>query len=87
VDLQIGLGGQSGSHRTWRRWNSNESPEFDLPSDLRNVREIWIKGNAVPHDRDVHMCVYYRDHVTQRMEFDADEEHETSQSDTDNCGC
>lgn len=87
IDLSIGLGGQESSHRAWRRWNSNDETEFDVPDDLRNVQEIWIKGVAVPKDRNVHMCVCFRDHVTQKMEFDRDEEHETSQGDSDSCAC
>jgi hypothetical protein len=87
IKLEIGLGGNSGSHRPWRTWQSNDEAEFDVPEDLRSVQEIWIKGTAIPEDRNVHMCVCFVDHVTQRMTFDADEEHETSQTDNDDCGC
>lgn len=87
IDLEVGLGGQASSHRAWRRWNSNDDREFDFPEDLRNVQEVWIRGVAVPEDRNVHMCVCFRDHVTQKMEFDRAEEHETSQTDSDSCGC
>lgn len=83
VELWIGLGGEEGSHRYWRRWNSNEPAEFDLPDDLKHVREIWIKGKADPEGRNVALDVYYNDHITQKMRFDNEEEHETSQDDDD----
>lgn len=87
VDLEIGLGGNSGSHRYWRKWHSNDPPEFDVPGDVRQVSEIWIKGSADPRDRNVHMCTYYRGDSTQKMTFDNNEEHETSQGDRDDCDC
>lgn len=87
IELEVGLGGQSGSHRKWKLWNSSDEAEFDFPDDLRSVREVWIKGIAKPEDRNVSMCVCYIDHVTQKMTFDADEEHETSQTDSDDCEC
>lgn len=87
IRLEIGLGGNAGSHRFWRDWRSNEPAEFDVPDDFRQVQEIWIKGTADPNDRNVHMCTYYKGDSTQRMTFDASEEHETSQSDRDNCDC
>lgn len=87
IYLWVGVGGNSDSHRYWKEWRSNEDSEFDFPDDLRNVAEVWIKGEANPLDRNVNMCVCYRDHVTQRMTFDDKEEHETSQDDSDNCDC
>ena len=42
------------------------------------------RGSRGPN---VHMCVCFRNHVTKKMEFDRDEEHETSQTDSDSCGC
>ena len=87
IDLEIGLGGQASSHRPWRRWNSNDEAEFDVPDEFRTVQEIFIKGTAIPEDRNVHMCVFFRDHVTQKMKFDRAEVHETSQDDSDDCGC
>ncbi len=87
IDLEVGLGGDSSSHRHWRKWTSSQPSEFDFPADLQNVQEVWIKGTADPEDRNVNMCVGYRDHITQKMTFDASEEHETSQGDSDSCDC
>lgn len=89
IELWVGLGGDDKSHRKWRDWHSNEDAEIDFPDDLIAVKEVWIKGKGVPEGRNVHMCVHYRDHVTQKMEFDGrdGEEHETSQNDSDSCAC
>jgi hypothetical protein len=87
IEIDVGLGGESATHRRFKTWNSADEAEFDLPADLINVREVFIKGVAVPRGRNVHMCVLFKDHVTQKMEFDQDEEHETSQDDSDQCGC
>ena len=87
IKIELGLGGKKDSHAHWTQWNSNDPTEFDLPDDKLNVEEIWIKGIAVPKDRNVHMCVCFRDHVAQKMTFDKEEEHEVSQTDSDTCGC
>lgn len=87
IKLWVGLGGNAGSHQDWFTWSSTDESEIDFPGGLRNVKEVWIKGEAIPEGRNVHMCVCYVDHVTQKMEFDDDEEQETSQTDKDDCAC
>ncbi len=81
IKLEIGLGGNDASHKPWTTWKSADDAEFDVPDEFKSVAEIWIKGIADPEDRNVDMEIYYKDRCTQKMEFDADEEHEISQGD------
>ncbi len=85
VKMWIGLGGQDKTHKEWMTWNSNDPSEIDLPEDIRQVKEIWFKAQAIPKDKDVYICIHYKDGAKQRMEFDDHEEHEVSQSDDDKC--
>jgi hypothetical protein len=87
IKLWLGLGGNSSTHKDWFTWKSSDPIEIDFPNEIINVKEIWIKGKAIPEDSNVSMCVCYQDHVTQKMTFDDEEEHETRQGDSDDCEC
>lgn len=86
VRLEIGFGGVESSHQGWREWRHGEPNEFAVPGKFLHANEIWIKGISL-EERDVAMCVGFNDHITQKMCFDEDEEHETSRDDNDGCGC
>jgi hypothetical protein len=87
VGLEIGFGGVGNSHRYWLDWtHANTETELALPIDLIHAKEIWIKGIS-RDERDVSMCTGFNDHITQKMTFDEDEEHETSRDDHDGCEC
>ena len=45
---------------------------------------VSIPSNLQPH---AYVCVGYRDHIVQRMEFDDHEDHEKNWNDTDDCAC
>src|SRR6185369_8075814 len=85
VRLEIGFGGLGSSHRYWRDWtHADTETELPLPLDLIYAKEIWIKGTS-HNQMDVSMCAAFNDHVTQKMTFHEDEEHETSRDDTNDC--
>lgn len=87
VHLEIGIGGLESSHRPWRDWtHAVPDSELPLPLDLVYAKEIWIKGTSF-NGEDVSMCTLFNDHVTQKMTFDEDEEHETSRDDDNPCEC
>ncbi|MFN0139633.1 MAG: hypothetical protein ACKVQW_06060 [Pyrinomonadaceae bacterium] len=87
VKFEIGFGGVESSHTNWREWRHGQPHEFSVPVQFIRAEEIWIKGTSLEEDRDVSMCVGFDDHITQKMCFDEDEEHETSRGDNDGCGC
>jgi len=43
-----------------------------------------MPGNIQPH---AYVCVGFRDHIVQRMEFDDHEDHQKNWNDTDDCAC
>jgi len=43
-----------------------------------------MSGNIQPH---AYVCVGFRDHIVQRMEFDDHEDHQKNWNDTDDCAC
>jgi len=87
IKLRIGIGGDSNSHTNWTTWTSDKDSTVPVPAKYKNVKEIWVRGEGEPSGRNVHMCVQYNGKTTQKMTFDNGEEHETSQSDNDNCDC
>jgi len=87
VRLEIGFGGVGSSHQGWREWRHGQPNEFSVPAKFLHSNEIWIKGISLEEDRNVAMCVGFNDHITQKMCFDEDEEHETSRDDNAGCDC
>lgn len=87
VRLRIGVGGDRNSHTDWTTWTTNQAEWLAVPEKYQHVREIWIRGDAQPRDRNVHMCIHYNRESKQKLTFDEGEEHEVSQGDSDDCGC
>ena len=87
VRLEIGFGGVGSSHQGWREWRHGQPTEFAVPAKFLHANEIWVKGISLEEDKNVAMCVGFNGHITQKMCFDEDEEHETSRDDNDNCDC
>ena len=73
-------------------WIKGRTPdETDLPRRFRSVPRLHIRastvsmpGNIQPH---AYVCIGFRDHIVQRMEFDNHEDHQKSWNDTDDCAC
>jgi hypothetical protein len=82
-------GGREGFNWSWIRGRTPD--ETDLPRKFRSVTRLDMRGSAAslagnlqPHG---YVCVGFRDHIVQRMEFDDHEDHQRNWSDTDDCGC
>jgi hypothetical protein len=73
-------------------WMKGRAPdEIDLPRRFRSVAKLTMRGsttstpsNIQPH---AYVCVGFRDHIVQRMEFDDHEDHDKNWNDTDDCAC
>lgn len=87
IGFDVGLGGLSSSHRFWRDWHAGESQEFDLPIDLLHAKEIWIKSWTNDEDKNVSICYFFNDHVTEVHKHDHEEEDETSRGDHEDGDC
>lgn len=85
----IFYGGRQGFSWSWIKGRTPD--EIDLPRRFRSVVRISMRGsttstpsNILPH---AYVCVGFRDHIVQRMEFDDHESHQKKSSDTDDCAC
>jgi len=65
--------------------------EIDLPHRFHSVPKLYIRGitvsmpgNIQPH---AYVCVGFRDHIVQRMEFDDHAVRQQNWNDTDDCAC
>lgn len=73
-------------------WTSGQTPnERGLPSKFKSASRLYIRGQTVataaklqPH---AYVCLGFRDHIVQRLEFDDHEDHEKNWNDTDDCAC
>jgi hypothetical protein len=82
-------GGRQGFGWSWIKGRTPD--EIDLPRRFRSVAKLTMRGsttstpgNIQPH---AYVCVGFRDHIVQRMEFDDHEDHEKNWNDTDDCAC
>jgi hypothetical protein len=82
-------GGRQGFTWSWIRGRTPD--EMDLPRRFHSVPRVYMRGstastpsNVQPH---AYVCVGFRDHIVQRMEFDDHVDHQKNWNDTDDCGC
>ena len=85
IKLWIGLGGESGTHRFWKEWEEQRSNGFSLAAETRPARQRDLDqgGKRSCAVATVSSGSRNGSRTTQRMKFDKDEEHETSQDDED----
>ena len=82
-------GGRQGFSWSWIKGRTPD--EIDLPRRFHSVARLTMRGstastpsNIQPH---AYVCVGFRDHIVQRMEFDDHEDHQKNWNDTDDCAC
>jgi hypothetical protein len=61
-------------------WMRNRTPDgIDLPHRFRSVARLSVRGSAVSNPSNLqphaYVCLGFRDHIVQRLEFDDHEEH------------
>jgi hypothetical protein len=81
ISFQIGTSKKDS--RNWRTWKSGQRVEFDVPTDLRDVAQLYLRATSNPHDKNARFCVFYKDHGVEHFEFDGDEDHKMKQDDSD----
>jgi|SRR6516165_4427750 hypothetical protein len=85
----IFYGGRQGYSWSWIKGQTSD--EIDLPHRFRSVARLTMRGStsSTPSNINPHayVCVGFRDHIVQRMEFDDHEDHERNWNDTDDCAC
>ena len=82
-------GGRQGFSWSWIKGRTRD--EIDLPHRFRSVPKLYIRGitvsmpgNIQPH---AYVCIGYRDHIVDRMEFDDHAVRQRNWNDTDDCAC
>jgi len=82
-------GGRRGYSWSWIRGRSPD--EIDLPRRFHSVARLTMRGSTVAMSGNIqphaYVCVGFRDHIVQRMEFDDREDHQKNWNDTDDCAC
>jgi hypothetical protein len=81
-------GGRQAFSWSWIKERTRD--EIDLPHRFRSVPKLYIRGiasmpgNIQPH---AYVCIGFRDHIVQRMEFDDHSVRQKNWNDTDDCAC
>src|SRR6478672_11548859 len=50
ISFQIGTSKKDS--RTWRIWKSGQRVEFDVPADLRDVAQLYLRATTNPHGKN-----------------------------------
>jgi len=83
------FGGRQGYSWSWIKGRTSE--EIDQPRRFQSAARLTMRGStsSTPNNINPHayVCVGFRDHIVQRMEFDDHEDHEKNWNDTDDCDC
>jgi hypothetical protein len=83
------FGGRQGFSWSWRR--SQTPAEIDLPRRFRSVARLYVRGSTVSNRSNLqpraYVCLGFRDHIVQRLEFNDHEDHRKNWNDTDDCAC
>jgi hypothetical protein len=82
-------GGRQGFSWSWVKGRTPD--EIDLPRRFRSVQRVTMRGSSVSMPSNIlphaYVCVGFRDHIVQRMEFDDHEAHQKNSKDKDDCAC
>jgi hypothetical protein len=82
-------GGRQGFGWSWIKGRTPD--EIDLPRRFHSVARLTMRGSTTPTPSNIqphaYVCVGFRDHIVQRMEFDDHEDHEKNWNNTDDCAC
>jgi len=69
----------------WSWMRSRTLDEIDLPRRFRSVARLYVRGSTVsdPSNLQPHayVCLGFRDHIVQRLEFDDHEDHQKNWND------
>ena len=83
------FGGRQGYSWSWIKGRTSD--EIDQPRRFQSAARLTMRGStsSTPNNINPHayVCVGFRDHIVQRMEFDDHEDHEKNWNDTDDCDC
>jgi hypothetical protein len=83
----------SGDRQGFRwSWTNGRTPdEIDLPRRFRSVATVTMRGSSASMPSNIqphaYVCIGFRDHIVQRMEFDDHEDYQKNWNDTDDCAC
>ena len=82
-------GGRQGLSWSWIKGRTPD--ELDLPRRFRSVARLSMRGSTVSMPSNIlphaFVCVGFRGHIVQRMEFDDHESYQKNSNDSDDCGC
>ena len=82
-------GGRQGFSWSWIKGRTRD--EIDLPRRFRSVAKLYIRGITVSMPGNIqpraYVCVGFRDHIVQHMEFDDHAVRRNNWNDTDDCAC
>ena len=82
-------GGRQGFSWSWTKGRTPN--EIDLPRRFHSVARLTVRGSTVSTSSNIqphaYVCVGFRDHIVQRMEFDDHAVRQNNWNDTDDCAC
>lgn len=67
----------------WRVWKAGEPAEFDVPERYSQAPRLYLRGSVTPIGKIATLCLMYKDHGVEHMNFDDDDSETKSQTEID----
>ncbi|PSL36095.1 hypothetical protein [Chitinophaga ginsengisoli] len=74
------IGTDDDNRQFWRKWNSGDPAEFDVPIEYTNVTELYIHASSNPGGKNSWFCMMYKENGVKHFDFDDDEDHQEKQT-------
>jgi len=81
IVFDIGL--NKDTSKVWMVWHKGDPSEIDLPDDMKEIFELYLRATAHPATKQVYMSIMFKDNGVKQMTFNSEEDHSVKQSDHD----
>ena len=71
ITFQIGT--SKAQREEWRVWRTGEPTEFDVPANYLQAPQLYLRGNVSPIGKIADLCLMYKDHGVEHMDFNDDD--------------
>ncbi len=80
ISFDIGLNKETA--KVWLNWRKGDPTEVDIPDDMRQVFELYVRATAHPA-KPAYFCLMFKDNGVHHFSFDNESDHSGRQSDVD----
>lgn len=81
ITLQIGT--NKLNREEWLVWRAGQPTEFDVPAKYQQSPRLYLRGSVTPIGKKGDLCMMYKDHGVEHLDFKDDESEAKPQTAVD----